>query len=621
MSNINPDSESESLSALSEVSESFLNVSEHLKVGRPSNSSKKIGGRPKGAKLSGVDARDKTHGRTALHRAAARGNLEKMKDLVEGRGATIDVIDNAGVTPLHDACTNGRVDAVRYLLAAGATVSPKDCEGDYPLLDAAQNDNEQICQILLDAGANPTMQNSKGMSALSEAEEGPLKDLLRRYSSRFDSPGQNRMRITDVLSADDTPRGKDASMSSVRERAARAGRYNIDLKGAREVDIHGRDQLHRYVLEREDDLVEQYLEIQDCDYQDKYGDTPLHAAARSNNAHVCGLLLQHDARVDVKNNEGDTALHSSCYNAHSRKVIMALLDAGASSLTMNARKETPLDIANAHLGVESAEARLLQKILTAERAAMEERDRRRALRRDRAGSQSGSARSTPLQSPTVPRHPDPIPAVAPAKISKRTRDAHIKTTYQDSTPTPTDAPIDTAISIAATVPPPIVSPTQQIVTSAIPTTQFLTELKSNRSVSQIDSSIRGSPLPIAPPYIPGATTENHDFRSPASLEVVNPHATRNVPPSSHSSEAAKRSLNGDCRSVDPSPKRTRTSPSHDKVATAIIGATNGTSAAEDATTTALKQMSRDIVGAIEKQNELLASMLRSINALVADLRK
>jgi len=52
---------------------------------------------------------------TPLHRAALEGNLEEVKKLVEG-GADVNAKNTIGITPLHMASGNGKLDVVYYLL-------------------------------------------------------------------------------------------------------------------------------------------------------------------------------------------------------------------------------------------------------------------------------------------------------------------------------------------------------------------------------------------------------------------------------------------------------------------------------------------------------------------------
>ena len=62
--------------------------------------------------------------------------------------------DDKGHLPLQWAALNGRVAAVRLLLAAGAEVDARDAAGQTALHWAAERNQEACLQALLDAGSH-----------------------------------------------------------------------------------------------------------------------------------------------------------------------------------------------------------------------------------------------------------------------------------------------------------------------------------------------------------------------------------------------------------------------------------------------------------------------------------
>lgn len=59
------------------------------------------------------------NGETLLHKAAYRGHLHMVKDLLK-RGITINVTDTSGFTPLHEAARAGQFLVAAYLMEHGA---------------------------------------------------------------------------------------------------------------------------------------------------------------------------------------------------------------------------------------------------------------------------------------------------------------------------------------------------------------------------------------------------------------------------------------------------------------------------------------------------------------------
>ena len=101
----------------------------------------------------------------ALVWAAKSGHTDAMPLLVE-HGARVDADPYRG-TPLIWAAANGRVDAARWLLDRGAPVNqratfggPTHGEGVTALHLAAQNDRVEMIELLLARGADPSIQDA-----------------------------------------------------------------------------------------------------------------------------------------------------------------------------------------------------------------------------------------------------------------------------------------------------------------------------------------------------------------------------------------------------------------------------------------------------------------------------
>jgi uncharacterized protein len=116
-----------------------------------------------------LESRDKA-GRSALHYAAADGDFDHARSLIES-GADVSLPDQNGWTPLHFAAQRQSAEIIDLLLRSGAKVDPVDRHGNTPLGTAIFNYRSEgkPIEALLAAGADENLQNHYGVSPRSLA--------------------------------------------------------------------------------------------------------------------------------------------------------------------------------------------------------------------------------------------------------------------------------------------------------------------------------------------------------------------------------------------------------------------------------------------------------------------
>ncbi|MBR7109258.1 MAG: ankyrin repeat domain-containing protein [Akkermansia sp.] len=82
-----------------------------------------------------------------LPAAAAQGDLETVKDMVED-GVDIDAKEvKLGGTSLHEASAAGHAEVVLYLLEHGADPTVRDKKGETPLFRAVRNGHNEVVKV------------------------------------------------------------------------------------------------------------------------------------------------------------------------------------------------------------------------------------------------------------------------------------------------------------------------------------------------------------------------------------------------------------------------------------------------------------------------------------------
>ncbi|KAK4816533.1 hypothetical protein QYF61_017734 [Mycteria americana] len=129
-------------------------------------------------------------GETQLHVAARRGDLSLVKTLISS-GICVNEQDYAGWTAIHEASNGGFTEVILELLKAGANVNSRSLDGILPIHDAVSGN-------YLEHGANPCERGGSGKSALDEACDDEMKELLKSYSAMDSVLPVETMEVTDI---------------------------------------------------------------------------------------------------------------------------------------------------------------------------------------------------------------------------------------------------------------------------------------------------------------------------------------------------------------------------------------------------------------------------------------
>lgn len=118
-----------------------------------------------------IDTKDYSTGEGALHILVKRRDTGWLSYML-GKGATADIRDREGNTPLLIATQLGYTEGVRLLLGEGAGVNAANARGETPVILATQNRDSALVRLLIANGANPRLPDRiAGKSARDYAAE------------------------------------------------------------------------------------------------------------------------------------------------------------------------------------------------------------------------------------------------------------------------------------------------------------------------------------------------------------------------------------------------------------------------------------------------------------------
>jgi ankyrin repeat protein len=103
-----------------------------------------------------------------------------------------DQKDNAGYTPLHEACSRGHLEISRLLLQFGANHSETAQSGIRPLHEAIENGHIEVVRLLLAYGADPLLSTYSGCMPIALAETQQMTSFLQNYLDDIQSMRESR---------------------------------------------------------------------------------------------------------------------------------------------------------------------------------------------------------------------------------------------------------------------------------------------------------------------------------------------------------------------------------------------------------------------------------------------
>ena len=253
----------------------------------------------------------------------AKGDRQKVCDLIRRGAQTAGVQFANGVSALHDAILRGAegawLDIAKVLILNGADLNHADAQGRGPLHWAARRNAAELVSLLLENGAELNARASGGHSALDDAAEGgrraPEAAKILRDSGGIcyvntDSPLCAGAHPPDFLAGPKCPAG------------------TMDAGGRTQTELNKQLRLSAQTgnTERICEWLRRGAEVNDNAKDTDF--TALQEATHEGHLEAAKLLLENDAEVNArKEGTGPSSLDLAAYGERA-EIAAVLRDAG-----------------------------------------------------------------------------------------------------------------------------------------------------------------------------------------------------------------------------------------------------------------------------------------------------
>lgn len=260
--------------------------------------------------------------------AAANGDMDAIRNLLQKTPQSIEEKDELGFTPLAWAAKAGQIDAASLLLSLGANPNAINSGGRYPIDWAATSGHLPVVKLLADKTSN-----DQGVTLFLavQQQQVPVVNFLLEHGANpnIHYPACNREAPLHI--------------------AARLGNFEaaklLLAHGAHvnEWEQNGWTPLQCAVSGTSKELIE-LLFTNGASVQNTHGWTFFQIwALGAGDTNIAAILLAHGANINAKDNEGKTALHFAAQQG-TLQAVEWLLKNGAEVNARDNKGVTPLSL-------------------------------------------------------------------------------------------------------------------------------------------------------------------------------------------------------------------------------------------------------------------------------------
>ncbi len=281
----------------------------------------------------------------ALIRDAANGKVELVKSILK-KGTDVNVVDKKGNSALHYVIQNGNdeesIEIMQLLIANYIDVRARNTGGQPPIHFILHIGNfsvrMNVTGDLVKHGARINERDNRGFAVLAKLvemrDQGGVANLLDWWGLLISSDSMERA----------VAKANEFGYTDIRE--VLEG-YKVVKLGKRWDEKTGLNGMMFAVMRGDVAKINSLISHINERSRDDYGYGPLHFAVLHQSLAMIQLLLKNNARVNLRDNFGNTPLHMVAFissDVTSKLIIELLVKRGADLSTKNKNGETLVDI-------------------------------------------------------------------------------------------------------------------------------------------------------------------------------------------------------------------------------------------------------------------------------------
>jgi len=241
-------------------------------------------------------------GYTRLQNAIRRGDVNRVRSLITA-GVNLNEHGKLGLSPLHMALEYEELSIAEHLIHGDAEVNKRDKLGLSPLHKAVESNSISLIFLLLQKGADPNIKNVAGRTAAHYLHNTHREMLKLFIKCGLDINTEDNNLNSLLHSA--IPHKKDTAMMLLKMGLDPNKKNNLN-----ETPFSKLLNNYKGIGEEEEALILKMISAgaYPKTMNDK-GETVLHIAAKHDNSPLLRALAQKGASCNIKDREGNTALH------------------------------------------------------------------------------------------------------------------------------------------------------------------------------------------------------------------------------------------------------------------------------------------------------------------------